>query len=137
MVAEARRLGWSVASPGFSLSARDPHAPGQAWPRCKRWDGLCDSPRRGWAAPPPVFGSPWNQGLGWGASREVGSALSPNLQSARPGGACQRAGMGSSVSGSSSSLGETCQNGALLDVGLEDGERRHSLGARVSPTAVL
>lgn len=45
--------------------------------------------------------------------------------------------MGSSVSGSSSSLGETCQNGALLDVGLEDGERRHSLGARVSPTAVL
>ena len=45
--------------------------------------------------------------------------------------------MGSSVSGSSSSLGETCQNGALLDVGLEDGERRPSLGARLSPTAVL
>ena len=67
----------------------------------------------------------------------MGSALSPNLQSAKPGGAWQRAGMGSSVSGSSSSLGETCQNGALLDVGLEDGERRPSLGARLSPTAVL
>lgn len=75
---------------------------------------------------PEGLGRPAPLSLGGAVSREVGSVLSPHLQS-------QRAGEGSCEPEVGPPKG-TRQNGARLDVGPETVSARNRLGAQVSPS---